>query len=117
MRNEMDLNLNVHLHIHTPEHRPGDPVVLKLDQILAITRNILRGVTHMSVELDTLVEKVSAIETVGDSAITLLNGLKAKLDEAIASNDPAALQALSDRIGAQADELALAVAANTPSEA
>ena len=67
----------------------------------------------MSLELDTLVEKVAAIETVGDSAVALLAALKAKLDEAIASGDPAALVALSDRLGAQTDELAAAISANT----
>ncbi len=47
----------------------------------------------MSVELDTLVEKVTAIETVGDSAVTLLHDLKVRLDEAIESADPEALLA------------------------
>jgi hypothetical protein len=61
-----------------------------------------------------LTERVTAIETVADSAIELLNGLKTSLDEAIASNDPAAVQALSERLGAQTAELADAVVANTP---
>ena len=68
----------------------------------------------MSVELDTLVEKVTAIETVGDSAVTLLHELKVRLDEAIASDDREALLALSDRLGAQTAELADAITANTP---
>lgn len=50
-----------------------------------------------------------------DSAITLLQGLKAQLDAAIASGDPAAVQAVADNLGAETDKLAAAVAANTPS--
>ncbi len=64
--------------------------------------------------LSELQDKVAALKTVGDSAIALLNGLKAALDAAIASNDPAALQALSDSIGSETDALAAAVSANTP---
>jgi hypothetical protein len=108
-----ELPLHVHIHLHSPESRPGDPVIQKLDRILAIVRNLMRGVTHMSIELDTLIEKVSAIETVADAAIALLNEIKEKLDEAIATNDPAALIELSERLGAQTDELAAAIAANT----
>jgi hypothetical protein len=83
-------------------------------RIFAAVARIEEKVNFMSIELDTLIEKVTAIETVGDSAIALLADLKVKLDEAIASDDPAALQALSDRLGAQAQELADAIAANTP---
>jgi regulator of replication initiation timing len=83
-------------------------------RIFAAVTRIEEKVNFMSIELDTLIEKVTAIETVGDSAIALLADLKVKLDEAIASNDPAELQALSDRLGAQAQELADAIAANTP---
>jgi hypothetical protein len=76
--------------------------------------NIALGVKIMSA-LSDLQDKVAALKTVGDSAIALLNGLKAALDAAIASNDPAALQALSDSIGSETDALAAAVSANTPS--
>ena len=64
--------------------------------------------------LDELKAKVAANTTVIGSAIALLQGLKAKLDEAIASNDPAALKALSDELAATDQSLADAVAANTP---
>lgn len=62
-------------------------------------------------DLQDAVARDTAVET---SAITLLQGLKAALDAAIASNDPAALQALSAQLGTNADALAAAVAANTP---
>lgn len=64
--------------------------------------------------LDDVLGKVSEQATVVGSAVTLLGELKTKLDEAIASNDPAKLQEISDAIGANTDALAAAVTANTP---
>lgn len=68
----------------------------------------------MSEQLDTLTARVAAIETVGDSAILLLSELKADLDAALANQDMGAIQALSDRLAAQTQELADAITANTP---
>lgn len=68
----------------------------------------------MNAQMEVLTAQVSAIESVGDSAIVLLRGLKVALDEAIASNDADALADLSARLGAQTQELADAVSANTP---
>lgn len=59
--------------------------------------------------------KVAANTAVVSSAITLIQGLKEQLDAAIASGDPAALQALSDSLGASDQALADAIATNTPS--
>jgi hypothetical protein len=62
----------------------------------------------------TLADLKSAVErdtTVTQSAITLLQGLSAKLQEAIQSGDPAKLQELKDGIDANTDALAAAVAA------
>lgn len=58
--------------------------------------------------------KVAEQTSVINSAVELLRGLKAKLDEAIATGDPAALQALSDEIGANTTTLSTAVVENTP---
>lgn len=57
---------------------------------------------------------VAAEKTVVQSAITLLTELKTKLDAAIASGDPAEIQAVVDEIGAQTNDLATNVALNTP---
>jgi hypothetical protein len=51
------------------------------------------------------------------SAIALLNGLSQALKDALAANDPAAIQALVDQLDAQTGDLATAVAANTPGAA
>jgi ABC-type xylose transport system substrate-binding protein len=69
---------------------------------------------HMSKELDDLKAAVASEDTAIASAITLLNGLKAALDAAIASGNPADLVALSTDIGNQTAALAAAVTANTP---
>ncbi len=65
-------------------------------------------------ELDDLKTAVQKNTDVEESAIVLLNGLKSKLDAAIAAGDPAALKALSDSLGTESDKLAAAVVANTP---
>lgn len=90
------------------------PFPRRLRDIAQALSSINERLTIMSTQLETLTARVTAIESVGDSAIALLAGLKADLDEAIASGDADALTALSERLGAQAEELAAAVVANTP---
>lgn len=65
--------------------------------------------------------EVSRNKSVDDSAIALLNGFQARLDQAIAdavaANDNAdltALTTLSSELSASSDALAGAVSANTP---
>ena len=106
--------MRIDIHHHFESRACSDPAIQKLDQILATLTQLISEHTHMSAELDTLVEKVTAIESVGDSAIELLVGLKQKLDEALVADDREALIALSERLGAQTQELADAIAANTP---
>ena len=69
----------------------------------------------MSEELATLTAAVAANATVADSAIVLLEGLKARLDDAIASGDAEVLRTLSEQLGTETVKLAAAVTANTPS--
>lgn len=68
--------------------------------------------------LDALNAKVTELETVEQSAITLLQGLKAALDAALALGDPAAIvaavQDVANKIGTDTQALADAVIANTP---
>jgi hypothetical protein len=68
----------------------------------------------MAGELDALTAAVNQATTVEQSAIVLLQGLKAALDDAIASGNPAALTALSQQLGAQTQALSDAIIANTP---
>ena len=57
---------------------------------------------------------VAAEQTVVSAVTTLLQQLSQQLKDAIAAEDPAALQALVDQINTNANSLANAVAANTP---
>lgn len=75
-----------------------------------------KNIKAMANELDNLTNEVAENTSTVQSAITLLNGLKTKLDEAIASNDMSQVQALSDQLSGNTDALAAAVAANTPAE-
>lgn len=68
----------------------------------------------MANELNDLTAKVTAIVDVSESVIVLLTGIKQKLDDAIAANNPAALAALSASLGTETDKLAAAIVANTP---
>ena len=68
----------------------------------------------MGVELDSLVAEVTETKSIMASAKTLIEGLKTRLDEAIASGDPAMLQALSNDLNSGSEDLAAAIAANTP---
>jgi uncharacterized protein YPO0396 len=77
----------------------------KLDQILDKEQ-------AMSKELDDLTAAVTNEGSVTQSAITLLQGLSAQI--AALKDDPAALEALAQQVNQQAQALADAVTANTP---
>ncbi len=78
-----------------------------------ITYLIQKGIL-MASALDDLTAQVTANTSAEASAITLLQGLKAALDAAIASGNPAALKALSAQLGTSQTALAAAILANTP---
>jgi len=83
---------------------------------IAETRHQTHHRFHLAKELlmtvlSDLQAAVAAEDTVIDSAVTLLQGLKAALDAA--GTDPVALKALSDDIGAKTQQLATAVQTNT----
>lgn len=68
----------------------------------------------MGQELDTLTTEVSETKTVIASAVALIKGFKQKLDDAIAAGNPQALTDLSNQLDQSTNELAAAVAENTP---
>jgi hypothetical protein len=83
---------------------------------LALVLRALTELHHMSEALDKLTDKISAMETVQEGVVTLLQTIKSDLDAALAGGEPDqdALNALSDRIGADTDKLSAAITANTP---
>jgi predicted nucleic acid-binding Zn-ribbon protein len=81
-------------------------------QYVALLNLILKEITKMSTQLDTLTSQVSANTDAVESAITLLNNISAELKAA--GTDPVKLQALADTLKQEDDKLAQAVVANTP---
>jgi chromosome segregation ATPase len=104
------MQLHIHLH-HSGEihiHHHGD------DKLFTEIKSINQKLSTMGQELQTLQQEVAENNTVMQSAITLLQGLKQRLDDA--ATDPAALKQLSDELDANTNALAAAVAANTPAQ-
>lgn len=97
----MTFTHNHHVHVHFD----NDTEIFK--QLLLILKNQKK----MANDLTVLTAAVEKNGSVIESAVTLLNGLKAQLDAA--GTDPVALKALSDQLGTETDSLAAAVAANT----
>lgn len=103
--------MNVHIHHH------GD---YRLDEMLANLKHLklllIRQGVAMSAELDALKSQVASNSSVVDSAVTLINGIAARIDAAVAGAgavDKQALVDLSAELKAKDAALAAAVAANT----
>lgn len=73
---------------------------------------IIQRSQHMSEAMDRLTAEVAQNTTVIQSALVLIRGFKAQLEAAMA--DQAKLSALADSLDASEQELAAAVAENTP---
>jgi len=106
--------------MHDPTQRALELIArrtARLEVLLQFTlQRLFRMENRIMATLTDLEANVRANTDVIDSAIVLLQGLKTKLDEAIASGDPAKLQALADELGSADAKLAAAVVANTPAE-
>ncbi len=85
----------------------------KVDTMLVALQQIKEGNISMSQQLTDLSTKVHAMTDVTNGAVTLIQGLAAQI--AALKDDPAALQALSDELTADAANLSAAVTANTTS--
>lgn len=84
----------------------------KQDAALGLLNSLERRMVKMAANLQVLTDSVSKNTNAVQSAITLLNGLAAKIAEL--KTDPVALQALADELNASSGALADAVVANTP---
>ena len=73
---------------------------------------IIKGLQTMASDLTALTAQVEQNTTVEGSAITLLQGLAAKI--ASLANDPAAIAALATQLNTSATALSAAITANTP---
>jgi hypothetical protein len=97
------VKIEVHVYLHDGAEK--EPALL---------RTLLEKVNLIMTDLTELKAAVARDAEVESSAITLLQGLKEKLDAAM--TDPVALKALSDQLGASTGALAAAILANTPSD-
>lgn len=86
----------------------------KLNEILQKLNLLISKETIIMADLSELQAKVEKNGEVEASAVALLQGLKAALDAA--GTDPVKLKELSDSLGAQTDDLAAAIVANTPAQ-
>ena len=77
-----------------------------------LRRLILNFQETIMAALDDLTAQVAANKVVIDSAVLLINGIAARIEAA--GTDPAALAALTADLKSKDEELAAAVAANTP---
>lgn len=68
----------------------------------------------MSAALSALTTEVAETKTVMQSAVTLINGLSAKITEL--KDDPVAIAALAAELDTTSNDLAAAISANTPAE-
>lgn len=98
-------NITVHI---KDVHIQGTDV----NELKALLQSFNVKIDKMANELENLTKEVEETNTVVDSAITLLQGLKTALDAA--GTDPAKLAALSASLDSKQTELAAAIAANTP---
>jgi hypothetical protein len=89
-----------------------DTVLTELADIKNLIQKSTEGEQLMSQELDALTAEVARNTTVEKSALALIKGFAAQL--AAAGTDPVKLKALQASLAANDDELAAAVAANTP---
>ena len=105
------MRIDIHHYIHRDNAEEHSEIVTLLNLVLARE-------TAMAGELEALTAQVATNNTEIGSAITLLQGLKAALDAAIAAqqagDNGAALAALSASLGTKDAELAAAIIANTP---
>lgn len=90
-----------------------------LHRLERIEKKLTLLLTNQGTEMATIQDIKTEVEnekTVVDSAVALLNGLHQQLADAIAANDPAAVQAVLDQLQANKQALADAVAANTDAQ-
>ena len=96
-------------------HTPAEEEILeRLSRIEYLLRIVIGGELEMAADLTALQDEVTQNGDVISSAVTLLNGLSQQLKDALAANDPAAIQAVVDQLDANTQSLADAVTANTP---
>jgi hypothetical protein len=86
----------------------------RLDDIESVLRKLELQGRRIMASLAEIETRVSALRDVGQSTIALLDGISQQLKDALADDDPAAMQRVIDELDAQKQALADAVTRNTP---
>ena len=100
--------VNNHIHIHADHDK--EAIAALASKLNLVIENQIKIMADLTV----ITQEVAENNTVMQSAIVLLQGLKQKLDEA--GTDAVKLKELSDALDTNTNSLAAAVAANTPAE-
>jgi len=104
---KLDIKASVH------NYAALEPLLVDvLNEIRVCVHNLERKVNHIMAILDPLAAEVTETKTIIESAVTLIEGIAAQLEEH--KNEPAEIQRLADELNASSDALAAAVQANTP---
>jgi hypothetical protein len=118
----MGLDINIHHHHHFPP-APADPRLdLVLAQLQSLKRNQETRMSALDDAITDLTAKVTALTSVDEAAVTLIDGIAAEIqaavDKAVAAGASAeqlaALNDLSAKMDSDTTSLGRAVAANTP---
>lgn len=103
----------IDVHVH---HDETSGIPEKLDTIIVSLGEISSQLTarndqgeELMADLAALQASVDAQSSVVDGAVALIQGLSQALKDAVAANDPAAIQAVIDELDANTSELATAV--------
>lgn len=86
----------------------------KLDRAIEMLNQLLQQGINIMATIDDITAAVAAETSIVQSAALLLASLHDQLTAALATADPAKIQAVVDQIGVNSAALAAAVAANTP---
>lgn len=103
--------IDVHVHIHGDN--ASHEVITRLNQILSRLGTITQLEEMQMAGVQDIQAAVSEQTDVVGSAVTLLDQIHQQLTDALASNDPAAVQAVLDQLASNRQALADAVVRNT----
>lgn len=106
------IHVDAHIVVHNYEGDNGE-VIAAINRLASRIVGLGIGVEAMALDLSAVEREVSENTDAVDSASTLMGALAQELRDA--AGDPAAVQALADRLDANTAKLAAAVVANTPS--
>lgn len=82
---------------------------------IRLSQQVARLEEMLMTQMDDLRARIARNSSVDDSIITLVQGLSQQLKDALANNDPKAIQDIINTLDQDADRVAKAVTDNTPS--